>query len=380
MTKSEVFEIKKQLTQDRAVLNGILVCYVGINGERRYVNAEPFYRVPEAEQPKYLEMARKVLSGRQNICLFDVPVAEGDGRELLKRVARSELKDETLNGLLLDRIAEGYQDENYCVTVLSGTYEVPEKTLDQIKTGESDETYSYVIVSVSPAGLTKPGLTWYAEEEKVRQRDRNFDIGKPDTGFLYPAFNGRTTDTEGALFFMAKEAHESFTEALFGAPAPVPEKPEETKKPDAAEMQAVPEAGTEAAARTDDMPPFVTDADEKQALISAAAARNGSESERTVYSDASVTAAGEEPAEDSGAGERLPGQDGSAGTDFPGPEDYGNQPAETGRGGFTETAENRIRIEAKPSEAGQISVAVINGKRCIVLPEGCEIVLNGRKI
>ena len=53
---------------------------------------------------------------------------------------------------------------------------------------------------------------------------RDWVVGKPELGFLFPAFNDRSTDLHGALYYSknVNDLHDSFMEQLLGCPLPLP--------------------------------------------------------------------------------------------------------------------------------------------------------------
>ena len=88
----------------------------------------------------------------------------------------------------------------------------------------SDEVYSYILCSICPVDLSKPGLSYNELENLFQNRVRDWVVGKPELGFLFPAFNDRSTDLHGALYYSknVNDLHDSFMEQLLGCPLPLP--------------------------------------------------------------------------------------------------------------------------------------------------------------
>ena len=101
----------------------------------------------------------------------------------------------------------------------------PGKTSDGLEMDDaSDEVYSYILCSICPVDLSKPGLSYNELENLFQNRVRDWVVGKPELGFLFPAFNDRSTDLHGALYYSknVNDLHDSFMEQLLGCPLPLP--------------------------------------------------------------------------------------------------------------------------------------------------------------
>lgn len=71
--------------------------------------------------------------------------------------------------------------------------------------------------------LSKPGLSYDAAENTFRNRIRDWVVGLPDAGFLFPAFNDRCSDIHSTLYYTkdAEELKEGFVDQLLGCPLPL---------------------------------------------------------------------------------------------------------------------------------------------------------------
>lgn len=68
----------------------------------------------------------------------------------------------------------------------------------------SDEVFEYLICSICPVSLSKAGLCYNAEDNRIEDRIRDWIVDKPDKGFLFPAFTDRSTDIHGVLYYTKK--------------------------------------------------------------------------------------------------------------------------------------------------------------------------------
>ena len=221
MIKKEINEIKGLYRdlQDCGI-SRLAGCYV--NGEKEKVQtfSESFLNLPDEELYKYLDIFRKTLSGTPGRNLFDMefPLSETptDGQRLLLALRDSELKDENLLNLFYDELIKNYDHTgNYLILLVSQTYDVPAVRLDGTTDEEgSSEIYRYILLSICPMNLTKPGLGFDDSLQEIHTLKRSFFVDLPDTGFLFPAFNNRSADVNALLYYTRKT--DALQEKLLG--------------------------------------------------------------------------------------------------------------------------------------------------------------------
>jgi hypothetical protein len=108
--------------------------------------------------------------------------------------------------------------------IVYAAYDVPGKTNDKIMMEDaSDEVYRYILCSICPVNLSKPGLSYHEELNQIGKRIQDWVVGMPNNGFLFPAFNDRSTDIHGMLFYSkdSEELHDDFVNQLFGCEVPM---------------------------------------------------------------------------------------------------------------------------------------------------------------
>ena len=125
-------------------------------------------------------------------------------------------------------IRKQFTPENCAITRICGCYVDYEKTKRlQTKTAflsmPEEEVYEYLLCSICPVELSKAGLCYDKEENLITERRREWEVGAPVKGFLFPAFNDRNTDIHAALYYTKKteELQEQLTQALFGVNIPL---------------------------------------------------------------------------------------------------------------------------------------------------------------
>ncbi|MCM1091494.1 MAG: DUF4317 domain-containing protein [Muribaculum sp.] len=230
MTKQEINELKKLFTIKNCSITRICGCYVDGEKNKKTDFRQAFLALPEEEMFKYFEIFRKSLTGNlgKNLLNLEFPLQSeesGGTQEFMLRLRDSKLKDETLLEAFYDKIIETYEYVgNYLILLVHDVYDVPGKTLDGLDMEDaSDEVYEYILCCICPVDLSKPGLSYNPEENVFQNRVRDWVVGMPETGFLFPAFNDRGADIHGALYYSkdAEELKESFMEQLLGCPTPM---------------------------------------------------------------------------------------------------------------------------------------------------------------
>lgn len=230
MIKKEISEIKRQFTPSGCSITRICGCYVDGEKNKKTELKEAFLSLPEEDMFKYFEILRKALSGTlgKNLVNLDFPLdteKEGGTQEFLLRLRDSRLTDDELLEAFYDRIIEAYEYVgNYLILVVHDAYDIPGRTSDGLDMEDaSDEVYSYILCCICPVDLSKPGLSYDEADNTFRNRTRDWVVGMPELGFLFPAFNDRSTDIHSTLYYSknANDLHDAFIQQLLGCPLPL---------------------------------------------------------------------------------------------------------------------------------------------------------------
>ncbi|HEX3022877.1 MAG TPA: DUF4317 domain-containing protein [Lachnospiraceae bacterium] len=226
MTKKDVLELKKRWKKNECTFTKLCGCYV--NGEKDIILnlEETFLNLDEEEFYKYLEIAKKTLSGTigDNLIELEFPLEEektGGKQQFLLGLRESKLKNEGLLESFYQLIIDNYDYAgNYLILIFHDAYDVMTKTSDNAKLDESEEVYEYLLCAICPVTLTKAGLGYLEDENKIGPRNRDWVVNVPDTGFLFPAFTDRSTDIHSVMYFTkdTKEPHKELMEFVLGCP------------------------------------------------------------------------------------------------------------------------------------------------------------------
>lgn len=224
LNKKDVMELKKRFKKEACSIDRLAGCYVDAGKNKAIKFNESFLNMDDEEFYKYLEIAKKTLTGTlgNNILELDFPLEEeatGGKQHFLYALRNDGLCSEDLLDRLYDLIIDGYNYVgNYLILVFHDTYDIITKTSDNMKLDESEEVYEYLLVSICPVVLSKAGLGVREDENRIGARIRDWVVGVPDLGFLFPAFDNRSADIHKVDYFIrdAKDSHSEVISDVLG--------------------------------------------------------------------------------------------------------------------------------------------------------------------
>ncbi len=224
MNKKDILELKRRFKKDACTFTRLCGCYVDADRNKVTTFGETFLNLEDEEFYKYLEIAKKVMSGTiaNNILELEFPLAEeaaGGRQQFLMGLRESALKNDDLMDAFYDLVIENYRYVgNYLILVFHDAYDVMTKTSDNNKLDESEEVYEYLLCAICPVTLSKPGLGYREDENRIGPRIRDWVVGVPDTGFVFPAFTDRSSDIHSVMFYTrdVKTPHAEFMEGALG--------------------------------------------------------------------------------------------------------------------------------------------------------------------
>ncbi|MDD2973038.1 MAG: DUF4317 domain-containing protein [Lachnospiraceae bacterium] len=224
MTKKDVLELKRRFKKNECTFTKLCGCYV--DGQKNIVVhiQETFLNLQDEEFFKYLEIAKKTLSGTigNNLLELEFPAAEenpGGRQQFLMGLKDSKLKNTDLLDRFYQMIIDSYDYVgNYLILIFHDAYDVITRTNDNAKLDESEEVYEYLLCAICPVELTKPGLGYREDEHRIGARIRDWVVSPPENGFLFPAFSDRSSDIHSVVYYTknAKDTHPEFMETGLG--------------------------------------------------------------------------------------------------------------------------------------------------------------------
>ena len=201
MNKREISEIKKQFKKDNNAITRICGCYVDAEKQIKTKLKEAFFALSEEEIFKYYEIFKKTLSGTLGKNLHNLEYSIHDegpdsAHALLMKLREEKLTDDETVDAFYEKVIESYDyGENYYIILIHSAYDIPGKALDGEEMFDaSDEVYHHILCCICPVKLSEPGLSYNEMTNAIEERPRDWWVQPPMTGFLFPAFNDRSTD------------------------------------------------------------------------------------------------------------------------------------------------------------------------------------------
>lgn len=230
MNKKEVSEIKKQFSPSNCAITRICGCYVNHDKEKKSEIKEAFLSLSEDENFKYFTIFKKALSGTmgRNLLNMEFPQEqeqEGGTQAFLMELLSSRLTNDDLLSIFYDNVIEHYDyPENYYIILIHAAYDIPGKASDgTVLDDASENVYEHILCCICPVKLSKDGLHYNTETNVIEERIRDWLVEMPDNGFLFPAFNDRSSDIHSLLYFAKnpEKLQDGLVEHVLGCTAPL---------------------------------------------------------------------------------------------------------------------------------------------------------------
>ena len=230
MNKKDINEIRRQFTPDNCTITRLCGCYVDNEKNKKTEIREAFLSLPEEEIFKYFDIFRKTLSGTigRNLLNMEFPLDSeftGGPQEFLLRLRDSQLQEPALLEAFYDKIISSYEyGENYLILLIHAAYDIPGKASDDMEMFDaSDEVYEYILCSICPVNLSKPALSYNVQDNCFQDRIRDWIVEMPSLGFLFPAFQDRSTDLHSLLYYSKNTEQLNFTliDQVLGCAQPI---------------------------------------------------------------------------------------------------------------------------------------------------------------
>ncbi len=231
MNDKEIGELRRHIRREKSNITAIHGCYVNDNKEIISQFRMSTGMMPENESDKYYALLRKILSGGLGRNLIDITfktsqVASSEEHKLLMDLRSTQLKDETLLESFFKKIIDSVVMEgNYLILAACDSYDVPFKSKDDFAQADnSEEVFTYILTCICPVKQTKANLHYVPEEKLFHDGAMHDLVSAPAVGFLFPAFDHRSTNIYNALYYTRniKENQDALIEALFNTPVPQP--------------------------------------------------------------------------------------------------------------------------------------------------------------
>lgn len=193
INREDMLELTRRMTLARTSFTRIAGCYVDKDGDFEGSFNTNFLKLSSSERTKKLKLAKEIPFSDTNVNLkqYEYPKSirtPGSMWQLLMGMKECGLKNDALMDTFYDIVMENYsRGLQYGIFVFHDRYDIPAKAMDKERLWESEEVFEYMICAICPL-----------EEE--------YEPGKPECGFLFPAFTDRSGDLNHINVFQA-EAH-----------------------------------------------------------------------------------------------------------------------------------------------------------------------------
>ena len=231
MNIKEIGEIRRHIRRDRSNMTAIFGCYVNENKEIISEFRQSTGMMSENEGEKYFALMKRTLSGTIGKNLIDInfktaQVAGSEEHKLLMGLRETELKDDELRHAFYRKVIDSVSlDENYLILLGCDHYDVPFKSKDGLNGSDrAEETYTFLLCAICPVKQTQPKLHYIPEEKQFHDGGITNVVSAPELGFLFPAFDNRSTNIYNALYYThsPKESHQAFVDSVFQTDIPKP--------------------------------------------------------------------------------------------------------------------------------------------------------------
>ncbi|MDO5702750.1 MAG: DUF4317 family protein [Lachnospiraceae bacterium] len=179
--RNDMLELTRRMTLTRTCFKRIAGAYMDRDGEIDDTINVNFLNLKSSDRQIHLDIAKTVPFSKTNVQLKEhrfksEQMKPGTFRHLLHLIESCGLKNDALMETFYEETGKYYTAASpYAIMVYHGTYDVPIKSTAGDYQYESEEVYDFIICTISPVS-------------------GDYEIGKPDFGFLYPAFSYRSAD------------------------------------------------------------------------------------------------------------------------------------------------------------------------------------------
>lgn len=231
MLEKEIAELRRRFKNEKNNISRIRGCLVNEKGEIISEFDQTLGLLPPEAAEGLLGVMRKTLTGAVGKNLVDIAfsndqvVAGSDEHNLLMALRDSELSnDDAVHELFARAIHSLRFEGNFLILLACDKYDVFGYSGSGEREEDAAEVFRYITCSVCPVKLSRPMLSYIAYENAFHAIAANSVVSAPELGFLFPAFDDRTANIYGALFYTksAADIHAEFIEEIFKTGVPMP--------------------------------------------------------------------------------------------------------------------------------------------------------------
>ena len=181
ISREDMLELTRRMTLTRNCFDRIAGAYLDEEGFVDGTFNKHFQRLSSKDQKTNLELAKAIPFSDTHVQLKEYAFGEADRKpgsiwQLLMALKECELKNDAMLDVFYEEFGQRYRtDHSYAIYFFHGNYDIPLKAGDKESLWESEEVYQFLICAVCPVS-------------------GDYEPGKPECGFLFPAFKDRSSD------------------------------------------------------------------------------------------------------------------------------------------------------------------------------------------
>ncbi len=223
MNEKELREIRRRFRPDKCNIGNVRGCFVNDKGEIVTTFNQSLAVTSNDETERILAVMKKALSGRLKKNLIDInfstsQVEASEEHGLLMKLKKSALSDDEAVESFFKKAAESISiGESYVILLACDNYDVFSYSQNLERDEDSSQVYSYIVCSICPVKRTKGALSFHAYDNSFKCLAGDTVICAPEIGFLFPAFDDRSSNIYSALYYTKNTAEnqEDFMEKIF---------------------------------------------------------------------------------------------------------------------------------------------------------------------
>lgn len=192
INREDMMELTRRMTLARTSMTRIAGAYIDSDGFINGTFNTNFLNLSAADRSRNLSIAKAIPYSKTNVNLkrYRFP-KEAMGQDsifrLLLGMKSCGLKNDGIMEIFYEMFSEVYPAQHdYGIFIFHDRYDIPAKTSDHERLWESEEIFEYLICAVCPV-------------------DGDYEPGKPEWGFLFPAFKDRSEDWNYIDIYQANE-------------------------------------------------------------------------------------------------------------------------------------------------------------------------------
>ena len=203
--REDMLELTRRMTLSRNCFDRVAGAYMDEDGFEDGSFNIHFLKLTPSERERNLKLAKSIPFSDTNrqLQLYDFPGNNPESMSicrLLQALNDCGLKNDALLETLYELIGEKHPSGlPYAISLFHGVYDIPRKASDKERLWESEEVYHFLILCLSPMAA-------------------EYTPGKPEWGFLYPAFMNRSSDPDHIAVFETDPAcpHTALLQEVLG--------------------------------------------------------------------------------------------------------------------------------------------------------------------